>query len=64
MLQNAPRTTGTEGFWEGDVKTLFELIEIQKINPPFHFTKLKKLSGGEAISPDYSRSYCMVQAVD
>lgn len=47
MLQNAPSTTSTEGLWEGGVETLFELIEMQEINPPFHFTELKKLSDSE-----------------
>lgn len=64
MLKNTPSSTEGEGLWEGDVATLYELTDIQKVEPSFHFTQLRKLDGGDNIDPDYSRSYCIVQAID
>ncbi len=64
MLKNTPSSTEGEGLWEGDVATLYELTDIKKVEPLFHFTQLRKLNGGENINPDYARSYCIVQAID
>lgn len=64
MLTKCPESTKEEGLWEGGVETLYELDGIAEIDPPFHFTELKRLHGGNNISPGYSRSYCLVKTID
>ncbi|MCI5183418.1 MAG: hypothetical protein D3921_13050 [Candidatus Electrothrix sp. AW1] len=64
MLKNTPSSTEGEELWEGNVETLYELTNIEKVEPPFPFTELRKLNGGENIDSNYSRSYCIVQAID
>jgi len=64
MLAKCPESTEEEGLWDGGVKTLYELADIAKVETPFHFTELKRLQGGNNISSAYSRSYCLVQAID
>jgi hypothetical protein len=64
LMKNVPKTTAGEGLWDGNVKTLYEVTDLIKVNKPFHFTDLKKLNGGQNIDSKYARSYCIVQAID
>jgi hypothetical protein len=64
MLAYTPETTAGEGLWDGELVTLYEVTMLEKVDPPFHFTKLRKLNNGVNIDPGYSRSYCIVKAID
>lgn len=64
LLKKVPITTAGEGLWDGKVKTFYEVKDLIKVDKPFHFTDLKKLNGGQNIDAEYSRSYCIVQAID
>lgn len=50
-----------DGLWEqwGGVNTLYRVSQFQKIEDPFSFTKLRKVSDGENIDPDYGYSYSL-----
>ncbi len=64
MLKKIPSSTEGEELWEGNVKTLYELINIEKFEEKRYFIELHKLNGGKKIDPNYSRSYCIVQTID
>lgn len=54
-----------DGLWEqwGGVNTLYRVTQFEKVEEPFSFTKLRKVSDGEHIDPDYGYSYSLVHQI-
>jgi hypothetical protein len=54
-----------DGLWEqwGGVNTLYRVTQFQKVNGPFSFTKLRKVSDGDHIDPSYGYSYSLVHQI-
>lgn len=50
-----------EGLWEGDVSTLYQVSQVTRLDEPFPFTELRKVSNGEPLDADYGYSYSVVQ---
>lgn len=54
-----------DGLWEqwGGVKTLYRVTDFRKVQKPFSFTELRKVSDGENIDPGYGYSYSLVHQI-
>lgn len=68
LLKLTTASTADEGLWEQyegqNVRTLYVVSNVRKLEKPFPMTKLVKVSDNKTIRENYGYSYCLVHPHD